>query len=76
MDTLYMPVKPIERGFKMLCRNDFSTGYLFQFDIYTKKKENREDGLGEYVVMQLSISSVGTNVTLYLTISCNSFFNI
>ena len=30
----YMPMKPIKRGFKMWCRNDFASGYLFQCDIY------------------------------------------
>ena len=29
----YMPLKPIKRGFKMWCRNELATGYLFQFDI-------------------------------------------
>ena len=46
----YMPLKPIKRGFKIWRRNDSATGYLFQFDIYTGKKENKEGGLGENVV--------------------------
>ena len=45
--------------------NDLVTGYRFQFDIYTGKKKNREGGLGENVVMQLSRSLIGTNVRLY-----------
>ena len=61
----YMPLKPIKRGFKMWCRNDSATGYRFQFDIYTGRKKNREGGLGENVVMQLSRSLIGTNVRLY-----------
>ena len=68
----YMPLKPIKRGFKMCCRNDSATGYLFQFDIYTRKKENRKGGLGENVVMQLSRSLIGTNVRLYF----ENFFTI
>ena len=61
----YMLLKLIKRRFKMWCRNDWATGYLFQFDIYTGKKGNREGGLGENVVMQLSRLLVGTNVRLY-----------
>ena len=61
----YRPLKLIKKGFKMWCRNDSATGYLFQFDIYIGKKENREGGLGENVAMQLSRSLVGTNVKLY-----------
>ena len=60
----YMPLKLIKRGFRIWCRNDSATGYLFQFDIYTRKKENREGGLGENGVMHLSRSLVGTNVRL------------
>ena len=33
----YMPMKPITRGFRMSSRNDFATGYLFQFDMYGGK---------------------------------------
>ena len=65
MRKQYIFLKPIKREFKIWCRNDLATGYLFQFDIYTGKKENREGGVGENEVMQLSRSSVGTNVKLY-----------
>ena len=68
----YMPLKPIKRGFKIWCRNDLATGYLFQFDFYIGKKENREGGLGENVVMQLSRSLIGANVRLYF----DNFFTI
>ena len=61
----YMPLKPIKSELKIWCRNDSATGYLYHFDIYTEKKENRESGLGENVVMQLSRSLIGTNVRLY-----------
>ena len=36
----YMPMKPIKRGFKMSCRNDSATTYLFQFDMYDGKWES------------------------------------
>ena len=61
----YMPLKPIKRGFKMWCRYDLATGYLFRFDIYTEKKKDREGKLVKNVVMQLSKSLIGTNVRLY-----------
>lgn len=35
----YMQNKPVKRGFKMWCRADSRTGYLFEFDLYTGKKE-------------------------------------
>ena len=37
----YMPLKPIKRGFKIWCRNYSATGYIFQFDIYARKKEKQ-----------------------------------
>ena len=42
----YMPMKPIKRGFKMWSRNDFATGYLFQFDM-NGKQESNVGSLGE-----------------------------
>ena len=61
----FILLKPIKKGFKMWCRNVSTTGYLFHFDIYTGKKENREGRLGENVVMQFFKSLVGTNFRLY-----------
>ena len=66
----YMPMKPIKRGFKMWCRNDSATGYLFQFDMYGGKQERNVGSLGENVIIQLSRSLVGTNVRLFF----NNFF--
>ena len=61
----YMPTKPIKRGFKMWCRNDSATGYLFQFDMYGGKQKSIAGSLGENVKIQLSRSLVGTNVRLF-----------
>lgn len=36
----YIKNKPIKWGFKMWCRAESPTGYLFQFDLYTGKKNN------------------------------------
>ncbi|CAG5005368.1 unnamed protein product [Parnassius apollo] len=47
----YMPIKPIKRGFKVCCRCDGSTGYLYEFDIYTGKEGNSvKDNLGAKVI--------------------------
>ena len=61
----YMPMKPIKRGFKMWCRNDSATGYLFQFDMNGGKQESNVGSLGENVITQLSRSLVGTNMRLF-----------
>ena len=61
----YMSLKSIERGFKIWCRNDATSGHLFQFNIYTGRKENKEGDLGENVVMQLSRLLVRTNIRLF-----------
>lgn len=51
----YMPMKPIKRGFKVWCRCDSSTGYLYEFEIYTGKDGDRvEDNLGGKVVTKLT----------------------
>ncbi|CAB3247092.1 unnamed protein product [Arctia plantaginis] len=50
----YLPNKPIKRGFKIWARCDSSTGYLFEFEVYTGKKDNdTEFGLGAAVVNSL-----------------------
>ena len=61
----YMAMKPIKRGFKMRCRNDSATGYLFQFDMYGDKQESNVGNLSKNVTIQLSRSLVGTNVRLF-----------
>ncbi|GBP05487.1 PiggyBac transposable element-derived protein 4 [Eumeta japonica] len=56
----YMPLKPIKRGFKVWCRCDSSTGYLYEFDIYTGKDGDRvEDNLGAKVVTKLTEKLTG-----------------
>ena len=49
----YMPKKPIKRGIKVWVLGDSSNGYFSQLDIYTGRKEDREVGLGAYVVKKL-----------------------
>ena len=39
----YMPIKPKKRQLKMWGRNDSETGYLFQFDLQTGRKENKKE---------------------------------
>ena len=50
----YMPKKPIKRGIKVWVLGDSSNGYFSRFDIYTGRKEDREVGLGAYVVKKLT----------------------
>ena len=48
----YVKRKPIQWGFKMWCRCDSRTGYLFEFEIYAGKKTNEvQFGLREGVVL-------------------------
>ena len=49
----FLPSKPIKRGYKVWCLADSLTGYLYNFDIYTGKEEEKQGTLGEYVVLQL-----------------------
>lgn len=68
----YVKNKPVKWGFKMWCRADSSTGYLFQFDLYTgKKKVGTETGLGESVVLQLSEGLQDIGCEVYF----DNFFN-
>ena len=46
--------KPIKWGFRIWYRYAPKTGYLYEFDIYTGRKETTEFGLGESVVLQLT----------------------
>lgn len=51
----YMPKKPIKRGFKVWARCDATSGYLYQFEVYTGKGDNMEnEGLGYNVVWKMS----------------------
>jgi hypothetical protein len=48
-----MPSKPIKRGYKVWCLADSSTRYLYNFDIYCGKEDDREGTLAENVVLRL-----------------------
>jgi hypothetical protein len=50
----YIRNKPVKWGFKLWCRCDAVSGYLYQFDLYTGRKMDTEYGLGESVVAMLS----------------------
>lgn len=68
----YIRNKPIRWGFKMWCRTDAKTGYLFEFDLYTGKKSlQTEYGLGESVVLQLTKAIEGLGCEVYF----DNFFN-
>ena len=61
----YVKNKPIKWGFKFWLRCDAVTGYLFQFDIYTGRKDTPELGLGENVVMDLTKNLKDTGVSIF-----------
>ena len=68
----YVKGKPVQWGFKLWCRCDSKTGYLFQFDLYTgKKSDHIEHGLGEGVVLTLTEKLKN----LYCQIFIDNFFN-
>lgn len=68
----YIKNKPIKWGFKMWCRCDSASGYLFEFDLYTGRKEyGTEYGLGESVVLQLTEKLTGLGSEVYI----DNFFN-
>ena len=69
------PLKPIKRGFKLWCRNDFASRYIFQFDIYAGRKKNKEGSLGKNVVTQLSRSLVGMCQVIFDTFFYNNLVN-
>lgn len=60
----YMPKKPkIRRGYKVWSRCDSQTGYLYQFEIYTGKRDDKvtEKGLGPNVVKRLCAALEGSD---------------
>ena len=67
----YIKSKPIKWGFKMWCRCDSRTGYLYEFDLYTGKKVDAEQGLGEGVVHMLTNSIKDLFCEVYI----DNFFN-
>ncbi|XP_045452948.1 piggyBac transposable element-derived protein 4-like [Melitaea cinxia] len=52
----YMPMKPVKRGYKIWTRADSATGYVFEFDVYTGKRDDNttEVGLGGNVIKRLT----------------------
>ncbi|XP_046688364.1 piggyBac transposable element-derived protein 3-like [Homalodisca vitripennis] len=67
----YIKNKPVKWGFKLWCRCDSETGYLYQFDIYTGKKTNPERGLGEGIILQMTENLGGKGIQFYF----DNFFN-
>lgn len=68
----YIKNKPVRWGFKLWCRADAETGYLFEFDLYTgKRTSGTEYGLGESVVIQLTKKLDGLGCEIYI----DNFFN-
>lgn len=50
----YMPMKPVKRGIKLLCRADSTNGHLCDFDVYTGKQPGGvQHWLGYTVVANL-----------------------
>lgn len=67
---MYMPLKPIKRGYKIWIRaND--TGYVSQFQIYTGKVDKVEHNLGQRVVSDLTLPLMGKYHKVYF----DNFFN-
>ena len=50
----YMPMKPIKRGIKVWVLGDSTNGYFSRFEVYTGRRESREEGLGAHVVKTLT----------------------
>ena len=61
----YVQNKPIKWGFKFWLRCDAATGYIYQFELYTGRKESPEIGLGENVVLQLTKPLIRTGCTVF-----------
>ena len=49
----YQPLKPTKRGYKVWVLAESTTGYVYNFEIYTGKGAERRLSLGEHVVMSL-----------------------
>ena len=49
----YQPLKPTKRGYKVWVSVESISGYVYNFQIYTGKDEERRASLGEHVVMSL-----------------------
>jgi hypothetical protein len=60
----YMPMKPIKRGYKVFIRADQS-GYICEFQIYTRKTDSVETTLGKRVVQDLTMNIKGKYHNVY-----------
>ena len=54
-----MPLKPVERGFKVCAMADAVNRYVYDMNVYTGSTGEREMGLGENVVLALADSIKG-----------------
>lgn len=61
----YMKYTPVSWGFKLWCLCESETGYLYNVDIYTGKKQFVEHGLGESVVLQLCAPLAKKGIEVY-----------
>lgn len=71
----YMPLKPVKRGFKVLVRADSTSGYVYQFEVYTGKNSDNspEFGLGANVVKKLTAPLIEKNVPAH--VAFDNFFS-
>ena len=64
---LYMPLKPVKRGYKCWCACDSVNGYMYNVDVYTGAGEgSNEDGLGAAVVQKLLQPLYNQNYHAYM----------
>ena len=64
--------KPIKWGFRMWYRCTSKTGNLYEFDIYTGRKEITEFGLSESVELQLTEKLNGSFCHIFSDSFCTS----
>jgi hypothetical protein len=65
----YMPLKPVNRGYKVWCACDSTNGMVYNVDMYTGAVAGRvadEDGLGSYVVQKLMEPLFGKKYHVYM----------
>lgn len=69
----YMPMKPVKRGYKVWIRADAKTGYVYQFELYTGKREDSSNGygLGERVISNLTSALKNT----YTLVTFDNYFS-
>ena len=62
----YMPMKPVKRGFKIWSLADSCNGYMYHFEVYTGKDEQKlGTSLGERVVLKLTESLPRGHIVFY-----------